>query len=224
MQARHRRCREAWAPHLQHTRDMILAAADACSSHDKVVILGSGLLLDVPVEELSERFKTVELVDILHMPQVRHAVSGLANVRLLTRDITGVVEPLSRGDIPQPDIADLGVNGASLVVSCNILSQLGILPEQLSPGISDRLVAAHLDALAGLGGTVCLITETSHRLMEGETEVEKSAPLDGNDIPDSLKMRRQCWDWDFAPAPERHPRYDLIHTVEGFIRSGNAET
>jgi hypothetical protein len=223
MQARHQRCRDAWGPHLRRTRQLILEAADACPGRGKVVILGSGLLLDVPVGELSGIFDEVVLVDILHMPIVRREVAGLANVRLHTHDITGVVEALSRGQTPRPGSADLsadlGADGADLVVSCNILSQLGVLPEPLSPGISVTLMQAHVDALNRHGGTVCLITETAHRLMDGGVEVESSDPLAGVEIPEALKINIKKWDWDFAPRPERHRRYDLIHSVEGFIRA-----
>lgn len=222
MQARHKRCRDAWGPHLRHTREMILAATETCSGRATAVILGSGMLLDVPVRELSAAFDEVVLVDILHMPQARREAATLANVRLDTRDITGVARALSRGETPLPDAADpgadLGADGADLVVSCNILSQLGVLPEQVYPGISAALMKAHLDALAGYRGTVCLITETAHRLMDGGVEIESSDPLQGAVIPEVLKYIRRKWDWDFAPRPERHPRYDLVHAVESFIR------
>jgi len=224
MRARHERCRDAWGPHLRQTRETILEAADACPRHGKAVVLGSGLLLDVPVDELSAAFDEVVLVDILHMPRVRREAATHTNIRFDERDITGNVAALSLGRTPRPiaaDLgADLGADGADLVVSCNILSQLGVLPEQISPGISAELVKAHLDALAGLSGTVCLITETAHRLMDGGAEVESSDPLAGVAIPEALKMNMKKWDWDFAPRPERHRSYDLIHSVEGFIRPG----
>ncbi len=35
------------------------------------VVLGSGLLRDVPIEELSENFDTVVLVDLVHLASVR---------------------------------------------------------------------------------------------------------------------------------------------------------
>jgi len=227
MQARHQRCRDAWGGHLQQTRELILAAAETCPGRATAVILGSGLLLDVPLKELSAAFDEVVLVDVLHMPRVRReaatlvrVAAGQANVRFDERDITGIVGALSLGQAPRPDGADLGADGADLVVSCNVLSQLGVLPEQVSPGISAALMKAHVEALAGHPGTVCLITETAHRLVDGGAEIESSDPLAGVAIPESLKMNRRGWDWRFAPRPERHRRYDLIHSVEGFIRPG----
>ncbi|MHA1598949.1 MAG: hypothetical protein ACTSV1_09525 [Alphaproteobacteria bacterium] len=215
--ARHKRCRAAWGPHLGNTREMIVNAADHCSGHGTAVILGSGLLLDVPLQELADKFDEVVLVDILHMPNVRRAVAGRDNVRLEERDITGVVEALSRGEVARPEAVDFGE--ADLLVSCNILSQLGILPEHVSPGIGAELIRAHLDGLARHSGTVCLITETAHRLVDGETRLDCPDPLQGVAIPDALKIHRRVWNWDFAPHPERHRRLDLIHTVEGFMRN-----
>jgi hypothetical protein len=90
IEARHRRCRAAWAPHLENCKKLILDAAGGIP-HGQVTVLGSGLLLEVPVEELAVKFEDVALVDIFHMPAVERRVRRLSNVRLVTTDLTGVV-------------------------------------------------------------------------------------------------------------------------------------
>ena len=89
IEARHRRCHDAWAPHLEHCKKVILDAAQDIP-HEKAVVLGSGLLLDIPLQELSETFSDVVLVDIFHMPAVRKRIRDRTNVRLETADISGL--------------------------------------------------------------------------------------------------------------------------------------
>jgi hypothetical protein len=48
--------------------------------------------------------------------------------------------------------------------------------------------------------------------------IETSDPLVGTLIPQALKGSSKNWDWDFAPHPERHTKYDLVHRVEGYLR------
>ena len=63
LDARGRRCEAAWAPHVVRSRSLILEAADRCGQSGKALVLGSGPLFDVPVKELSERFREVVLVE-----------------------------------------------------------------------------------------------------------------------------------------------------------------
>ncbi len=231
MMARHQRCKAAWQPHLDQCRDWIVQAMGACERRTRVVVLGSGLLNDVPLDELSRGFDQVVLVDILHLPVVRKALKAYVNVELLETDISGFVDPLYQhikvgGPLTLPQVPDFSFGGADLVISSNVVSQLPILPsefsakkdEPLDAQISTRLIASHLEALAGLASRVCLITETGQRLCQGGEVIEKNDPLYCVTIPESLKVQSATWDWNFAPHPERHPQYDLTYRVEGFFR------
>lgn len=240
LRARYGRNRDAWAPHLGESRELIASAADMCAGGGRAVVIGSGLLLDIPLDVLCRRFADVVLVDILHMPEARKAVAKYPNVLFDQRDVTGIVEPLYRqvvdgvaADIPA--VADLPLQGADLVVSSNILSQLPIRPSlfagrakihsaQAMDTLARQVIEKHLDALAAFPGTVCLITETQHQWSDGETVVETSDPLLGVDIPGGLRLNSRKWTWDFAPHPERDRRLDLRFTVEGFMRPGIAGT
>lgn len=231
MAARHRRCRDAWGPHLRHCRDWIVEAMADCPRRDRVVVLGSGLLNDVPVDDLSQGFEDVVLVDILHLPVVRKALKPYDNIRLVEFDITGFVEPLyervTKGaDLSVPEHADIPANGADLVVSLNILSQLPILPFAygekkqcpLEEGVGRALIKGHLKALSELDARVCLISEVEQLLCQGDEVIERDDPLHGETIPQDLKGRSNSWDWRFAPHPERHPDYDLTYRIEGFMK------
>lgn len=223
MAARYRRCRTAWQPHLDHCRDWIIQSMG--EAHGRVVVLGSGLLYDVPLNQLSDHFDEVVLVDILHMPALGKAIKRYANVRLESRDITGFVGSLYDGSsVAPPDVAPLALDEVDLVISLNVLSQLAIVPLQfaakkglkLVSGTARALVQAHLEALGQSAARVCLITEVAQHLCDADQVLEKEYPLAGLDIPQALKSSSTSWDWNFAPHPERHPRYDLVYRVEAY--------
>ncbi|NQU56088.1 MAG: hypothetical protein HQ513_02560 [Rhodospirillales bacterium] len=224
MAARYRRCQTAWQPHLKQCREWIIQAMAGYGG--RVVVLGSGLLYDVPLRELSDHFDDVVLVDILHMPAVRKAAKPFVNVTLETRDITGFVGPLyshvkQGAPLALPDGPDIPLDRADLVISLNILSQLAVLPSEfaaLDPAMLKALMQGHVDALEQSNAGVCLITEVEQRLCLGSQVVEREEPLTGVVIPETLTARRASWDWNFAPHPERHPRYDLVYRVEGYLR------
>src|SRR5262245_9408330 len=89
IKARHDRCRHAWEPHLERTKNVIRAAMSKCSTRRKAVIFGSGMLYDVPLPELAAAFAQVVLVDVVHP---MGAGWRLANVAALAAEITGVAE------------------------------------------------------------------------------------------------------------------------------------
>src|SRR5512146_3159648 len=135
MRSRYRRNQEAWRPHLEHTRRFILSVAKKCRNRNKAVVLGSGLLLDVPLKELSSLFQEVVLVDIVFLPEVRSSIKQFGNVKLLQHDVTNMAKQLHenvrRGLRELPDAAPAAPEideKTGLVVSLNLLSQLWVVP------------------------------------------------------------------------------------------------
>lgn len=131
IQARCKRVAEQWQPHLENSEQLILKAAAQTAQRHKVVVLGYGLLKDVPVESLAKQFDSVILIDIAHLIGTRYRCMKLDKVVLLEHDITGLAEALlsyqSGIALPHPitklpDIAQ----GADLIISCNMLSHLAI--------------------------------------------------------------------------------------------------
>lgn len=94
--ARHRRCREAWEPHLAAVKSLALDAADTAPGRDTAVVLGSGLCLDVPVDGLCARFRQVVLVDAHHPRTVRAMARKRPGLRLVTADVTGMADAAVR--------------------------------------------------------------------------------------------------------------------------------
>jgi len=212
IEARHQRCRNAWAPHLERSRRFVLDAADGLERRRKVTLLGSGLLLDVPLAELAEKFTEVVLIDIVQMPAVRRQVSGFTNVRLVEDDLAGVVDDLAAGQrIEQVPSANIPDGDADLVVSLNLVTQLGVMLARRGVDAA-ALAAAHLAALRQLAGRVVMIAETERQWIEGGEVVESDRPLETLDLPEP----DATWAWNLAPAPEIDPRRDRRFTIAAY--------
>lgn len=227
--ARHRRCREAWEPHLQATRALILDAADTAPGRGLAVALGSGACLDVPVAELAERFAQVVLVDAHHPRAARELAKRLGNVRLVTADATGLAQAARdaakrRGRLPCPVPLPDPLPGLrpDFTASVNLASQLPIPFYTIlgrraddAPGQTflRGLVTAHFDWLAGLPGRVCLACDTAWERADGPEVLERRDALEGVALPPPDRT----WLWRIAPRPEESAAYDRQNRVAGFL-------
>jgi len=228
---RSRRCRSYWQRHLENSRAVILQATEECVYTNKVLIVGSGLLLDLPLDELAGRFGTVVLADIVHCRRARRAASRYDNVQLVQVDVTGVVQRVyaqARAgcavDLPRHRPTLFLNDEFDLVVSLNVLSQLPVipngyaarhvknLPEGTIDGFSRCLVENHLDWLARFPAVVCLIADLERWYCKGSTIVKREVSLWGVDLPDGAKE----WQWDIAPWPEMDTRFDIRHRVAAY--------
>lgn len=224
---RHARCKSAWEPHLRACKNLISEAAQKIETKGSVVVLGSGQLLDIPLEDLAEQFEAVHLVDICHLRNSRKRTRHLININLIEADISGTVAPLMRwnsGDeLPEPEPRLEILETADLVISANLVAQLPLSPinfiEQQSPNIDQlsrdnyaRLIMSHHLALLGkLSCPVSLISEVLHVVSDGEQILEKSVPLNGLQLP----TPDHEWWWDLAPRPELSSEFDLKLRVVG---------
>ena len=77
-----------WENHQEHCRNFIIKALEFYKP-EKVTILGSGWLLDLPFAELVERTGKICLIDIIHPPDVINQAGKFDNVELIEQDVTG---------------------------------------------------------------------------------------------------------------------------------------
>src|SRR5262249_42904340 len=183
----------------------------------KAVILGSGMLYDVPVEELSTAFREVLLVDIVHplenwLPSLRYK-----NLRRVTADVTGTAEHVFRvaklpgATLPRTEPSlFLDDHDVDLVVSLNLLSQLPVIPTTYlervgvhSPetiqGFARHLIESHLAYLQRFTCTVALITDVEKLTLNRAGKViGRSSLLRGVELPGE----GETWIWQLAPRPE----------------------
>jgi hypothetical protein len=133
---RHLNQEGGWDEHLQRCRDYILNSIESIKP-EKVTILGSGWLLDLPLAEICEKAQKVVLIDIVHPPEVAKQVKDLKNVSLVEADVTGglVLEVWNKvrsqslfrkissvSELTLPDYVP--ENDPGMVISLNILTQL----------------------------------------------------------------------------------------------------
>jgi len=123
-----------WDTHLYRCRKYIIDSINIYQP-DKVTFLGSGWLLDIPLEEIADKCGCINLVDIMHPSQVIHKASAYKNVRLIEDDLTaGALEGIWKVYRNKLDIGDLKINvyepdyETGMVFSVNLLTQLDSLP------------------------------------------------------------------------------------------------
>lgn len=241
LEFRAKRCESEWASHLRNTRNFITKAADLCERQEIAVIIGSGLLLEVPLSSLTERFERVYLVDIFHMPQVRREAKKYFNVKLLTGDVTGVFIAMKENrppgsHIPAPPARIPHLKDADFIVSCNCMTHLaGPFTDyfEKSRGFSEldsdkvayHIMENHAKAIAeeatGIG---VIITDEVRIAMQDDKMVSRTDLMKALKLPHTPTIiHNEEWDWLAAPHPEEHPTHDYIHTVAARVYERNVE-
>jgi hypothetical protein len=137
---RHINQENGWNSHLEKCRKFILKAIDLYKP-DKVTVLGSGWLLELPLAEMLEKVNKVCLVDIIHPPQVIEQISKLPGIELISDDVSGgLINEIWRKTSRIPFFRRLksldeieipeykSDHDPGMVISLNILTQLEILP------------------------------------------------------------------------------------------------
>ena len=212
---RHLNQNGGWDHHQELCRGFIIKALDYFKP-EKVTVLGSGWLLDLPFTEIVERTEKVCLIDIIHPPDVITQSVNLKNVELIEQDITGGlieelwqdrnkysffnrVRSIKKYTIPEYKPAD----DPGMVISLNILTQLeamlirflkrrsGINEEEFNQ-FRAEIQKNHIDFLNKHESV--LITDYSEVITDKSGNV-KSVPTLLTELPQS--HLREEWIWDF---------------------------
>ncbi len=209
----------AWESHLQHTREFILKSL-AGNQPNNLVVLGSGWLLDLPLEELSGIAGHIWLYDLVHPSQVLHRLKRYSNVTPVQAEITGgavinacraVREYKKNGAKLTPEqICDASFRfpiEPDCVISLNIYSQLGqMITDYLMENIPyetsdiDRIIyllqQSHLKMLSP--GKALLISDIR------EEYFDASGILTGTrehvKCPFPVALSSESWEWQFDPV------------------------
>jgi len=224
-----------WENHIKNTKEYILKSA-VKKEQKTCVILGSGWLLDVPIDELSQLFDKVKLIDIVHPTQITHKVKKFENVEVIETDITGFIETVYQF-MKKSKKTKLGLNkieavytdswfndmkNTDFVVSVNILNQLDILicdfintfdiyKEQEILEFRKIIQQNHLNALPK--GKSCLITDYKElRLDDNDIEIESKA-LVHIDLPKTSSLKK--WQWAFDMSKTYHKDFKTVFKVVG---------
>jgi hypothetical protein len=203
-----------WHNHEKRCRDFIIKAADLYRP-EKITVLGSGWLMDIPLTELAERTKHICLIDIVHPPPVRDQVKQFKNVELSEQDISGglidevwkkagkrtffnKLKSLAEIGIPEFRLEDPG-----LVISLNIMTQLEAMPLRMlgnkaKAGEEDfynfrkKIQESHLRFLEKHKSL--LITDTAEIITDSSGNISEVKTLLA-DLPEGTM--KETWTWDF---------------------------
>lgn len=221
---RYMRESSTWKNHLEHTRKFI-AGSFLESGVESVAVLGSGWLLDVPLNELLLRFKQIYLVDIYHPIQIRKKTADLAQVELIEEDLSGgAIEQIWQlyrdgRNVRQekklleqiPLKTPLQQIEVDALISVNLLNQLDILlcdyvrkkgpyqQEALAP-FRAAIQNFHLDWITNSPG--CLVTDILEEV-EDKKGIKISKALLYTHLPEGIRTDR--WWWDFDTHGTYHP-------------------
>lgn len=217
---RHRRL---WAGHHARCQAVVSEVVTGLDQRRKVLVLGSGLVRDVPLDQLCEAFEEVVLADAVHLPLVRLRMMRRAKVRLVTRDLSGVMPWLAGKAEGRIDpVADFAADEAfDLVISANLLSQLAWPVEdwleedaeraaRFPSDLPRRCIGWHLADLGRFKGRVCLLSDVE--MVERD---RSGAVTDRLDLMrgESLPPPDENWDWVVAPLGEAAKDQDYLHKV-----------
>lgn len=212
------RCSKAWAQHEENSKRFILSEIASMKQRRTAVVLGSGLLRDVPIAALSRAFDTVVLIDLVHLASVRAwlSLNHLRNVRLIERDLSGF-DALETGKTPEPLDFLRRVPYLDFVVSANLLSQIGTGAMRKLEAAGQQamepvgtLTRAHLDGLSDLPCRSCLVSDISYKVIDRTGHKHETFDLlFGATAP----IHSAEWDWPVAPIGEESRDYEVIHRV-----------
>ena len=218
LQARRRRCASAWNTHYAQCRAAIQSLEPVGK---RWLVLGGGLLEDIPLDWLLAHGIEVDIVDIVFLRRARRRVRALQGVRLIEHDITEHVHHLIQGDLTPP-VPTWGLEaGYDAVVSLNLATQLPLLPAQylLKQRLDDQqidaygraLLRAHLDYLRAFPAAQVLLIADRHI----ETLDRLGRPVDALDPwwGETPPPADVTWRWDAVPLHENGGRSRRVHTV-----------
>jgi hypothetical protein len=204
-----------WENHQERCRNFIIKALELYKP-EKVTVLGSGWLLELPFTELIERTGRVCLTDIIHPPDVISQVGSFNNVELKEQDVTGgliaevwqktkkysfLKKLKSLEDIIIPEFEPDSNPG--MVISLNILTQLESLlidflkkrskiKEEEFNHFRTEIQRKHVDFLKKHRSVI--ITDYAEVIMNRAGSI-KTIPTLLTDLPPCEV--REDWTWNF---------------------------
>jgi hypothetical protein len=205
-----------WATHLENTKNAIRKSAEN-KNNGNCAILGSGWLLDIPLDFLLNKFSKIYLFDVLHPTQVKHKYYKNKNIIFIELDITGGAinefynaVQLHKSTKKRKEPSEFQFRGFQFeepfdfVASVNILNQLDILLIDYIKGYNlysdeelmefrKRIQQRHFESLPV--SKTCIITDYEELVYNSSNELEASHKLVHINLP-SEKLTSK-WQWQF---------------------------
>lgn len=206
----------AWDEHLVKTREFIINLVRE-ENPRSILICGSGWLLDVPLEQLTEITREIYLADIYHPPQIRNKIQKIPGCRLLQVDLTGGAVMAAYNYVREyrktgirKHLSDIPLSVPILpvkpgyMISVNMLNQMDILlvdylkkhlvlEEEEIAGFRARVQQNHLDHL--MSSRFCLVTDAEEIIINSQGQEKERRKLIYTHLPEG--SRKDSWIWEF---------------------------
>lgn len=223
---RARRCAKAWQNHVDESHRFIRDHFEKVNPKS-VMIIGSGILMEIPIEAILARAEKVYLVDLVHSSSVRKLARKNPKVELIEQDISGLLGILKKGtgpfqlkNIPWKQLPAWGLPKVDWVISANLLSQIPLMISEALPMTSEtyekfaRSVRdQHLERLLELAPKVLLFADFETRYIDRANQRIKTENYEVN--LRGLKFERE-WQWEIAPYGETSKDYKIEMLVKGY--------
>lgn len=205
---------DGWQSHLNNSRKFI---ADFIKENPSksINILGSGWLLDVPIDSIIEQFDRIVLTDIYHPKQIINKYSKFPKIEFRTADLTNGVVDLTYSAskrnfnfeeyIAQIKSANSTGYEEETIISVNLLSQLSvfitdhlarkvILNNSQITDIASAIQQNHLNSLPKNRSVV--ITDFEEEFIDENDQFIGSKPTIFIDIPKNHLTKEWTWKFD----------------------------
>lgn len=210
LQARAKRCQKQWQSHIDNCHLQVKKIIEKTKRKNKVTVLGSGLMMEVPLEILLTEFENVELVDMVHPQLIRKQASKEQRLHLIETDITSCLSNLPL--LKTSPLVDLN---SDLVISANVISQLPLLPlhwlekakgPQYSEEdlfiFSEELIQNHINWITNSSGNTLLIHDYERIFVDKNQNILREEPSIHNYKTSKNPCDKTEWLWNIAPIPE----------------------
>ncbi len=221
-----------WELHLSNTKHFIIDCLSD-SGAKQVAILGSGWLLDIPIDFLAKHTSDVIFYDLRHPWYILKKFKAQRNFHFVTIDITGglitriyylfsgwrkpgIAEILGEFNTPGFKLPE----SADYIISVNLLNQLDILlvdyikkycklDSKSELCIRKKIQEAHLKLLSP--GHSCLITDYEEVHLDNRNSITGKQSLVHCTLP--AGKYRKTWTWDFDTLKTYNPDHRTAMNV-----------
>jgi len=216
-----------WEGHLAESRKYVMNFVKK-NKPGKVAIMGSGWLLDVPIEELARFSSELILIDIHHPRQIKHKLRNSSNIVFLDYEISGgaAYEAYDLVKAGSRDLDKIKCRGfkadieADYFVSLNILDQLDAIiidylqkfqswPVEDINELRKKIQEAHINSLPK--GRSCMIADIEE-LTENKEGVKKNKQLIFADLSRTKNLKN--WLWEFDDSGDYNPGETTYFSVQ----------
>ncbi|HEY8272605.1 MAG TPA: hypothetical protein VIG33_17055 [Pseudobdellovibrionaceae bacterium] len=223
---RSRRCAKSWQSHINAAHQLIREHLEKLQPKT-VMIIGSGLLLEIPIQDLMNKVEKIYLVDLVHAKEIRKLAAKNKKIELIERDISSLLDVLKQGlgsfqlkTLPWNKLPAWDLPPVDWVISANLMSQIPLMISERLPMSPEAYVKfaksvrdQHIERLLEQAPQVLLFADFETHYIDREGQRIKTEDYQVN--LKSLKYDRE-WLWEISPFGETSRDYKIEMLVKAY--------